>query len=263
MQGALEQSSSSTEASIQPLCFIHVIGYETNDQEKWKSPACSPAAHCEDSHRPAVPPISVLGSYCSQNLSGFQFSHFPLSGNSDEITFLPEAFSSVAEPYSALKEMHFSGTCFPTGGVGGGLTWLVPVPTALPTLIVDMPLRWSCCHLALLPPSPQESREEWLPSPNALSTIISNHCLLSGRGPFDHIPHFAKSGSQSCTYSWLSQSWKQADEQSPKLCPAAWVPALTPTSRHLVHPQLPPTTWPLAMQKWCSSIKAAGIQAPG
>lgn len=64
-----------------------------------------------------VPPISALGSYCSQNLSGFQFSHFPLSGNSDEITFLPEAFSGIAEPCLALKEMHFSGTCFPAGGV--------------------------------------------------------------------------------------------------------------------------------------------------
>lgn len=137
--GALEQSSSSTEASIQPPWFIHVICYETDDQEKWKSPACSPAAHCEDSHSPAVPPISVLGSYCSQNLSSFQFSHFPLSGNSDEITFLPEAFSSVAEPYSALKEMHFSGTCFPTRGEG--VTWLVPVPTVLPTLTVVVSLR--------------------------------------------------------------------------------------------------------------------------
>lgn len=53
--------------------------------------------------------ISVLGSYCLQNLSRFQFSHFPLSGNSDEITFLPEAFRGIQESCLPLQEMYFSG----------------------------------------------------------------------------------------------------------------------------------------------------------
>lgn len=150
--------------------------------------------------------ISVLGSYCLQNLSRFQFSHFPLSGNSDEITFLPEAFRGIQESCLPLQEMYFSGIFSFFFSSQAVVICSLPVSTT-PSDFHRRPVSENE-HLPILfpsyPPFSPESRDKVgrkagrVPSlQSLLSKRLTSFPLSGRRSIWDQI--FVKLGSKNCT----------------------------------------------------------------
>lgn len=152
--------------------------------------------------------ISVLGSYRLQNLSRFQFSHFPLSGNSDEITFLPEAFRGIEESCLPLREMYFSGIFSFFSQPSGG--HLLPSSAHNPFWFSLQTCLWKWAFCRLVPQLPNLSSGEQrqgggrkvgrVPSPQSLlSKHLTSFPLSGRRSIWDQI--FAKLGSKNCTWS--------------------------------------------------------------